>query len=375
MKILLYSQHVLGIGHFFRSMELARALKRHDVLFVEGGDPLPGFVPPSHVRRLLLPSLMMDPEFKVMEGRDGPLNEIKSERKSRFMDSFLAFAPDLFITELFPFGRKQFKFELMPILETVREKCLPTRVVCSVRDILVEKEDQTAYENGVLQVLNGFYHHLLVHSDPKVVSLEETFERVAEITVPIHYTGFVVRKPPGAARRNRYRTVLASSGGGKVGVELLASTILAVRQLSTENVRLRVFIGPFMETSHRDYLAGLASKDARTTVEPFSLDFLAELARADISVSMAGYNTCMDILSTGVKALVYPFPQNREQSMRARKLESIQVLKILENTEVPTLCSALGRALEDPPLIPRMTPNVEGAENTAAWVEKEYGSR
>jgi predicted glycosyltransferase len=374
MKIMLYSQHVLGIGHFFRSMELARALERHDVLFIEGGDPLPGFVPPSHVRRLLLPALMMDPEFKVMQGRDGALSEIKCQRMSRLMESFLAFAPDLFITELFPFGRKQFRFELMPVLETVRERSLPTRVICSLRDILVEKEDQPAYENGVLQVLNGFYHHLLIHSDPRVISLDETFERVAEIGAPIHYTGFVVRKPPVAARRSQYRTILASSGGGKVGVELLASAILAVQQLSTAEVRLRVFIGPFMETTHRDYLAGLARKDSRTTVEPFSLDFLAELARADISVSMAGYNTCMDILSTGIKALVYPFPQNREQSMRARKLESMQVLRILENTEVHTLCSALGRALEEPPIIPRMTPNIAGAANTANWVEKEFGS-
>ena len=41
---------------------------------------------------------------------------------------------------------------------------------------------------------------------------------------------------------------------------------------------------------------------------------------ADLSVSMAGYNTCMNIIQAGVPALVYPFAQNREQTFRAQRL-------------------------------------------------------
>jgi len=60
---------------------------------------------------------------------------------------------------------------------------------CSLRDILVEKTNQAAYEKWVLDLLNGFYNLLLVHSDPRLITLEETFAQVDKISIPIHYTG------------------------------------------------------------------------------------------------------------------------------------------------------------------------------------------
>jgi predicted glycosyltransferase len=372
---MLYSQHVLGIGHFFRSMEIARALNRHEVLFVEGGDPLPGYAPPPHVERFLLPPLMMDAQFKAMEVREGEIDETKSARKKQLMDRFLAFGPDLLITELFPFGRKQFRFELMPVLQAIRQRGLPTKVVCSLRDILVEKDDQTAYETGVLEVLNSYYHQLLIHSDPKVIGLEETFQRVGEIRIPIHYTGFVARKPPEPISTKTRRTILASSGGGRVGVDLLAAAILAVQRLEDQDVELKVFAGPFMENGDRGYLEDLAGRDARTGLHPFSPDFLAEMAGADLSISMAGYNTCMDILSTGIKALVYPFPQNREQSLRAGKLEALGILNILKDLGADTLRLAIRKALDRPVCRAATAPDISGASTTALWVENEFASR
>ena len=110
MKIMLYSQHILGIGHFFRSMEIARALYEHEVMFVEGGDPLPGFTAPPHITRSMLPPLMMDAEFKSMEVGEGNLEEIKAARSKLLMEAFMDFAPQVLVTELFPFGRRQFRF-------------------------------------------------------------------------------------------------------------------------------------------------------------------------------------------------------------------------------------------------------------------------
>ena len=49
MKILLYCQHVLGIGHLFRTLEIARALKEHHVTLVLGG-PRASTSLPNHVR-------------------------------------------------------------------------------------------------------------------------------------------------------------------------------------------------------------------------------------------------------------------------------------------------------------------------------------
>jgi len=369
MKIMLYSQHILGIGHFFRSMEIARALHGHEVMFVEGGDPLPGFTPPAHVSRFMLPPLMMDAEFKAMEVRGGSLEDVKRARTKLLSEAFRDFAPQVLMTELFPFGRRQFRFELMPILQMIRENRMSVKVVCSLRDILVEKTNQAAYEAWVLDLLNTYYDLLLVHSDPRLIVLEETFSQVDKIRVPIHYTGFVTRPLPNVRKEPGRKVIVASSGGGKVGVDLLASAIVAAQSLPDPNLLLKVFIGPFMEDADRDFLQNLAVGDSRTTLHVFSPDFLAELMAAELSISMAGYNTCMDILNTGVKALVFPFPQNREQTLRAKKLESLGLVGILGTLSSENLSETIDEALKEAwQSSPELSLDLAGAERTAHFI-------
>lgn len=369
MKIMIYSQHVLGVGHFFRSMEIAGALHSHEVLFVEGGDPITGFPAPAHVRRVFLPALVMDAGFKRISARGGSVDGVKRVRRHLMMETFHTFAPDILITELFPFGRKQFAFELMPLLEKVREGGAATRIVCSLRDILVEKQDQDAYENRVLATLNPYYHLLLIHSDPTLIKLDDTFVRASQIRIPHAYTGFVVRKRVDEKKPDGAKIIVVSSGGGKVGVDLLASSIRAFKLIPSADLCMRVFQGPFMEASHRVHLFELASSDDRISIHPFALDFLSELAQADLSISMAGYNTCMDILSIGLKALVHPFAQNREQAMRARHFERLGILGIIESLEPASLASRILEELQGKRRKKFGSLNIAGAENTARILE------
>jgi predicted glycosyltransferase len=48
-------------------------------------------------------------------------------------------------------------------------------------------------------------------------------------------------------------------------------------------------------------------------------------------VSQCGYNTALDIVASGVPALVVPFAEGREdeQMNRARRLEALQLLRLL----------------------------------------------
>jgi len=374
MRVMLYCQHVLGVGHFFRSMEIARAFKRHEVLFVEGGESLADFTPPSHVERVFLPPLMMDAEFSRVETRGGDIEEVKYSRKRLLEETFRTFAPNVFLIELFPFGRKYFKFELLPLLQAIKQEALPVKVVCSLRDILVEKKDQTGYEERVIKILNTFFDLLLIHSDPQLIRLNETFSRVEDIDIPIEYTGFVTRQPPHAAAE-RTGLIVVSGGGSPVGKDLLAAAISAGQSLPDRKLRLRAFASPFMKLEDLDYLEKLAAKDERTTLLPFSSEFLSELAAADLSISMAGYNTCMDILSSGVKALVYPFPQNREQRTRAEKLQDLGVLTMLDSLRVDYLAAQISAKIKyKNPHLATAAILKDGAANTVHIVEKYFSS-
>jgi predicted glycosyltransferase len=131
-----------------------------------------------------------------------------------------------------------------------------------------------------------------------------------------------------------------------------------------------------MEDGDRALLARLAAGDPRITLNPFSLDFTAELANADLSISMAGYNTCMDILSANVSALVLPFPQNREQAMRARKFAERGILDIVKDLTPESLAAQIQKSLADlrSGSVERFI-NISGAENTAIEIERLFGDK
>ncbi len=382
MKILYYSQHVLGMGHFFRTLEICRHLSSHEVVLVVGGSLPPDMTFPSNVQCLFLPPLMMDSEFSRLlpgHGRKEDVSDIQEMRRKMLLETFRRHRPDVFLVELYPFGRKAFRFELDPILEAIEKGELPScRVCCSVRDILVEKADPVSYENRVIATLNRWFDAVFVHSDPEWISLGETFSRIDDIAIPVRYTGFVAERPEAECRirrrslmgvKDRDRLVVISAGGGQVGGALCECAVRAFRYLdAADGWRGMVFTGPFLEES-RFQAIRLAAPD-HVAVERFTPSFLNVLCAADVSVSMAGYNTCMNILATGVKALVLPFSQNREQGMRARRFAEKGFVRVLSEADLkPDRMAERLLAAERSWPDRAAPPRLDGAAETVRWIE------
>ncbi|UCE53756.1 MAG: hypothetical protein JSV31_31730 [Desulfobacterales bacterium] len=188
MKIIFYCQYVWGMGHLFRSVEFVRELSDHQVTLIAGGQEV-DIELPDHVTFLRLPTLYMDEKFtRLIPGNPGQhVDDIQRERKAILFTLFENQRPDLFIVELFPFGRTVFGFELQPLLQSIREgRFGNVKSVCSLRDILVEKKHARAYEERVLSYLKHYFDLLLIHSDETLLTLDETFWRVHEIPVPIY---------------------------------------------------------------------------------------------------------------------------------------------------------------------------------------------
>ena len=87
MNILIYCQHVVGIGHLCRMMEIIRALKNHDVTLILGGPPVDIAIP-DNVDVIQLPGLMMDAKYTRMFPVDPgqSLEETKQKRKTILLD-------------------------------------------------------------------------------------------------------------------------------------------------------------------------------------------------------------------------------------------------------------------------------------------------
>jgi predicted glycosyltransferase len=251
-------------------------------------------------------------------------------------------------------------------------------VVCSVRDILVEKEDQDRHEDRALKTLNQYFDAILVHSDPELIRFEETFFRFADIQIPVVYTGFVAQQCPAGARQRirsqlgldeTQKLIVASAGGGSVGAVLLESVVKAFQRLSSgSGSYLRIYTGPYIAKNDFESLKRQAGR--RVSVEKFSTDFISYLAAADLSISMAGYNTSMNILACRVRALVWPFSQNHEQTMRAGRLASIGALELIHQQDLSPqrLGRKIDRSLSQSSAV-SFDVNIDGAVNTARWLE------
>jgi predicted glycosyltransferase len=382
-RVLIYCQHVLGMGHLIRSMAIARALKNCAVTFINGGESLSGVEVPPWVSIENLPSISSDSEFQELKihSQDMTLEQVQRARRNRLVALFDRLRPDVLLIELFPFGRKRFAFELLPLLAHIRLAGSSIKVACSLRDILVTKTDQARHEDWVVSLMNRYFDLLLIHSDPTFQTLDETFSRRTDLRCDVQYTGFVTQgsetlsdltavdqRGPADDRP----LILASVGGGRVGYELLDNTVRASSLLTFPH-RLAVFTGPYMPDQQYEALRRLASQHPHIEVQRFTPTFQALMQQAVLSISMAGYNTCMNVLKTGTKALVLPFTghKNDEQTIRAKKLEKRGQLTVLEPEDLtPDRLAAKIAASLTMPHPGQHSINTDGGTHTAAAIER-----
>ena len=195
------------------------------------------------------------------------------------------------------------------------------------------------------------------------------------------YTGFVAQQvsPDAGLKKRRAlnlsesdRLIVASVGGGKVGFPLLQAVCDAYQgmRVTDPDLYLMIFAGPFMD--EKEYQRLLADADDRLRVRRFSSNFLSYLAAADLSMSMAGYNTCMNIFAAETPALLWPFAQNREQGMRAERLASIGAVEILKDRDLhkDRLANRMTAAMSAKW---RMSDRIDldGAKKTAQWLIRQ----
>jgi predicted glycosyltransferase len=357
-RLLFYCQHSVGLGHLVRSMNLAEGLAEDfDVTLLNGG-PWPRDLPqPASIDIVHLPALGLDADYALISRDDRfTVEQAVEARRSIIADTFRETAPDVVLIELFPFGRKKFKGELMPLLEAARAARPAPFVACSLRDILVgSRRDQQGHDDRASRVTNEFFDAVLVHADARFASLEETFHPSIPLRTPVHYTGFVRGPVTREVDRPRERRVLVSAGGGLVGAPLFRAAVEAHPRLLVDlGLRTVIVTGPFLPEHEVEELTRRAQETSGLEVVRYLPDLGGEMAVSAVSVSQAGYNTTMDILGCATPAVVVPYGEGREdeQAERARRLERLGALRVLDSDRLSghTLFDALRDALDWTPL-------------------------
>jgi predicted glycosyltransferase len=135
----------------------------------------------------------------------------------------------------------------------------------------------------------------------------------------VHYTGFV-GVPPVRDRSLERNEIVVSAGGGAVGEKLLRTAIEARRLSRFADLTWRVLAGPNLPDAAFDRLRSQAS--SHVVIERSRGDLAEALQAARVSISQAGYNTALDVATSGARGVFVPFTDEgqTEQAMRARRL-------------------------------------------------------
>ncbi|MDJ0567698.1 MAG: glycosyltransferase [Pleurocapsa sp. MO_192.B19] len=342
-KVMFYCQHILGMGHLIRSIEIVRGLiPDFQVCFINGGQVIKEFEFPQGIEVINIPAVKTDTEFQELKPVDDRLTmaEVEKTRTEILLNVCDRFKPDILIIELFPFGRRPFSFELIPLVE--KAKSMGTKIVSSVRDIVVTKQNQQRHEEKVCRLINKYFDMLLIHGDPNFVKLNLSFSRVNDLNCPVHYTGYVVQPVPklktlAEINLPRKPLILVSVGGGRFGHDLLECVAETAPLLKNKIPhQIQVFTGPFCPDTVFQKLQNITSDRDNITVERYTSNLLDYMQQADLSIGMSGYNTTMNILSTGVKAMMMAFQGNndKEQETRVQKLDNLGRVKMIDSQDL-----------------------------------------
>ena len=97
-------------------------------------------------------------------------HEFKKRRRQRLLKVLDEQEFDVILIEMYPFGRRAFKFELKPFLNKIHSLPIKPAVLCSIRDILVKTNHPTKHAD-MADVVEEYFDRILVRSVRVRISL------------------------------------------------------------------------------------------------------------------------------------------------------------------------------------------------------------
>lgn len=369
---MIYVQHLLGVGHLQRARWLAQALVQQGfrVDLVSGGKPQAAWPETGITLHQLAPLYCPDASFSRLLDVDG--NDIdqrwREARCRQLLDLFGQLAPRVLITETFPFGRRMMRFELLPLLERAQQRRKSMLVLSSIRDILQPKS-KAGRNRETCDLVEKYYDHVLIHGDPKIATLADSFGEAGRIENRLYYSGYVCApKPLTESVDDAVGEVLVSAGGSDTGIGILETAIDARPLSRLRDHHWRLLVSPAVDDTCFADLRRAAGDGI--SVERNRADFTALMQNARLSISQAGYNTITDLLQSRAAAVVIPFDQagEVEQSLRAERLRRCGRVTVLETRQLnaENMARAVDQALA---LDTSLSVDLDGAAKTAMQIK------
>lgn len=358
LRVLLYSHDSVGLGHLRRNLaiagEIAATFPNSNIMIVTGSPCATQFQLPAHTDLLKIPSITKNSEgqYITCNFSDSLENTLKFRAKI-ILEAFNLFEPTLVIMDHQLTGLKG---EALEMLRAARKKGVLT--IYGLRDIkdspdVVKRNWQT---RDSLWALNEGYDQICIYGMPEVFDPRVAYAPYLDRVSQVDFTGYIVPdntnnvKTPIPGRRKK---VLVTFGGGSDGAQRaeLYLQALADKPAFWDS---HIITGPLMDADIKQRLRNQAKKIqpiASVKIQRFHRNIPALLQKADAVVAMAGYNSCTEILQSGIPAVLLPrsFPR-KEQLIRATQMAKLGWVTVLPeaNPDPQSLYDAVELALATP---------------------------
>ena len=328
IRVMLYSHDSFGLGHLRRNLaiagEITRSFPGASAMIVTGSPCANRFELPDGTDLIKIPSITKDNNGRyVTDSFGGSLETTLRFRGRVILETYRAFSPDLIIIDHQPTGLKG---EAVGLLREAKEN--GTKLFFGMRDVVDSPEVvRRDWDNPECRwALNQCYDQVCIYGKQDIFDPRKAYAPLLGNLRRCEFVGFIVseKKDQSAqVRRVKKKRVLVTFGGGNDGAER-AEHYLAALGLQPVSWDSHVVTGPLMSSDLVRRLREKAHKVSpvgSVSIKRFHRNLPQLMSQFDAIVSMAGYNSCAEILQSGVPAVFLPrsFPR-QEQLIRAVRL-------------------------------------------------------
>ena len=371
--IVFLTQYYRGLGHCMRTKFIAEEVaKTHDVLVVDQlFDPpisydgcertsfLKAYIP-SDIKNIF--NFMMSKELVLL-------------RKKEWIKILDTKPVKLIICEGFPFCRHQFSHEYFSFFEEAKKRGI--KIIISARDFPWDEPHQDSLQDWVAYTQNivckYYAEKVLIHGDPKYlplvsdrVRMNNPSEVIKHLEDKIVYTGYVCNekiKPHKKVNNN----IFVSTGLNKEEGMLVFKEITKIASQFPDYKFIMPIANRYLKTIK------MKTKDNIVMV-PFIQNMYKHLSSCSLYITYGGYNSTMEILKSGIPAIIIPRTdgQKMEQFVRCYTLEPFNFFKVISKSEFDKIPSVIKSCLKSTDFPAKNSIDLNGVKKSYDAITEVY---
>jgi predicted glycosyltransferase len=339
-KIVIYGHDSFGLGHVNRIINIANKLsenKKNRIIIITGSKGLSLFKVDNSIDVVKIPCIVSSFGTGKKGGYFADIGDDCNEavfniRKKIILNVIKIFKPDIFLVDHNPVGPN---LEILEVLEFLKNSSKKTKIYLGQRDLLYEKNRyiKNCKKNNLFHIIEKFYDKVFIYGQKNVFNFLDFYKIPEKIKYKYFYLGYIVNPNKNKKfKKDKKRSILVLSGGGRDGALLMErclDVILDIQKIIDINFTLN--LGPLMSKGDIKKIIEKNKKHKNVKIKEYLYNTREYILKSDLVISMGGYNSVCEILSTSTPAIIYPrIDTDKEQLIRAKIFKSRSLLDYID---------------------------------------------